>query len=281
MREIQATEISRATAELIRQASFELPPDVLDALSTALTRERSPLGQNILASLMENARLASTEHLPLCQDCGTAVFFLEVGQDVHIVGRNLYEAIAEGTRQGYVKCYLRASIVSHPFSQRQNTGDNTPPMIHTDIVPGDKLKISFMPKGGGAENMSRLFMLRPGAGASGIIESVVATVKEASGKACPPLIIGLGIGGTAEKALTEAKRCLLRTTGSPATDHEVAALEQEVLATVNRLGIGPLGLGGIITALAVHATALPCHFASLPVAVSLQCHSARHAEAVL
>jgi fumarate hydratase subunit alpha len=204
-----------------------------------------------------------------------------LGQDVHITNGNLYDAIAEGVRLGYKKHYLRASTVTHPFTLRQNTGDNTPPTIHVDIVPGYTLKISFMPKGGGAENMSRLFMLQPGAGEAGIIKSVVTIVKEAGGKACPPLIIGLGIGGTAEKAFIEAKRCLLRTVGHPAPDPTVAALEQEVLTAVNRLGIGPLGLGGTVTALAVHANAFPCHFASLPLAISLQCHSTRHAEVVL
>jgi len=281
VREIPAAKISLAVAKLIGQACFELPLDVLNALDAALKSERSPLGLGPLTDLLENARLVRTEHLPLCQDCGTAVFFLELGQDVHITHGNLYEAIAEGTRQGYSEHYLRASMVSSPFIQRQNTRDNTPPVIHVDIVPGEAFKISLMPKGGGAENMSRLFMLRPGAGVAGITESVVTTVKDAGGKACPPLIIGIGIGSTSEIALTEAKRCLLRKAGHPAPDPEVAALEQEVLAAVNRLGIGPLGLGGTVTAIAVHAVAFPCHIASLPVAVSLQCHSARHAEVVL
>lgn len=281
MKEIQAAEISCAVKELIRRASFELPPDILASFSACLSREQSPLGRSVLINIIENARLARAEHLPLCQDCGVAIFFVELGQDTHIANGSLYEAIANGTRLGYNEHYLRTSMVASPFTQRENTGDNTPPVIHTDIVPGDNLKISFMPKGGGAENVSQLFMLRPGAGAEGIVESVVTTVKEAGGKACPPLIIGLGIGGTAEKALTEAKRCLLRTAGYPSPDPEAAILEQEALAAVNRLGIGPLGLGGSVTAIAVHAAVFPCHFASLPVAVSLQCHSARHAEVTL
>ena len=281
MREIRVAQISRVVAELIRQASFELPPDVSAALEGALTRESSPLGRDILSRLLENARFARTEHLPLCQDCGTAVFFLELGQDVCITGGDLDEAIADGTRRGYSENYLRASVVSSPFTWRQNTGDNTPPTVHVKVVPGKALKISFMPKGGGAENMSRLFMLQPGAGATGITESVITTVKEAGGKACPPLIIGLGIGSSAEHALVEAKRCLLRPVGSLSPNLELAALEQDVLTAVNRLGIGPLGLGGTVTALAVNAVAFPCHFASLPVAVSLQCHSARHAEVIL
>jgi len=281
VREIQAQEIERAAKELIRRASFELPPDVLDALVEALEREQSPLGRETLAKLLENARLAREERLPLCQDCGAAEFFLELGQDAHVKGGGLYDAIASGTRQGYRDNYLRASMVACPFSSRENTGDNTPPVIHTDVVPGDRLKISFLPKGGGAENMSRVFMLKPGAGAEGVIESVVATVKEAGGKACPPLVIGLGIGATAETAMTIAKKCLLRPVGRPNADPEVAALEKDVLAAVNKLGIGPLGTGGTVTALAVHAEAMPCHFASLPVAVSLQCHSARRAEVTL
>jgi len=276
MREIQAAAIQARVAALIRQASFELPPDVLTALSLAREQERSPLGREVLGRILENALLAREEILPLCQDCGAAVFFLEVGQDVHIAAGGLYEAVEAGTALGYKENYLRASMVSCPFSRRENTGDNTPPVIHTDIVPGDRLKISFMPKGGGAENTSRLFMLKPGAGTAGIIQSVVTTVSDAGGNACPPLIIGLGIGATAEKAMVEAKRCLLRRVGEPSPDPEV-----EVLSAVNALGIGPLGMGGTVTALAVQAVALPCHFASLPLAVSLQCHSARHVEVML
>ena len=281
MREIPAREIEHAVRELIRRASFELPPDVIEALSDALEVEKSPLGRETLSKLLENARMARGERLPLCQDCGAALFFLELGQEIHITGGGLYDAVAGGTRQGYKENYLRASMVAGPFSKRENTGDNTPPVIHTRIVPGDRLKISFMPKGGGAENMSRLFMLKPGAGAEGIIESVVMTVREAGGKACPPLIIGVGIGATAETAMTVAKKSLLRPVGQPNADPETAALEKDTLAAVNKLGIGPLGTGGTVTALAAHAEALPCHFASLPVAVSLQCHSARHAEVTL
>jgi fumarate hydratase subunit alpha len=280
VREIPSFTVEQAAFELIRRASFELPPDVLEALSRAREAEKSPLGKEVLGCLLENARLAREERLPLCQDCGAAVFFLEIGQDIHISGR-LYEAIRAATARGYRENYLRASMVACPFSLRENTGDNTPPVIHTDLVPGDTLRISFMPKGGGAENMSRLLMLKPGAGVAGIVQGVTATVREAGGNACPPLIIGLGIGATSEKAMVEAKRCLLRRVGEPSPDQETAALEGEVLAAANALGVGPLGTGGTVTALAVHAVALPCHFASLPVAVSLQCHSARHAEVVL
>ena len=207
--------------------------------------------------------------------------FLEVGQEARISGGDLYAAVAEGVRQGYTQGYLRKSMASQPFSARINTGDNTPPVIHTEIVPGDKLRIMLMPKGGGAENMSILAMLKPGAGRQGIIERVVKAVDTAGGNSCPPLIIGLGIGGTAEKAMLEAKRALLRPVGKPNPDPEVTRLEKEILVRVNALGIGPLGLGGTITALAVHAEVMPTHIASLPLAVNLQCHSARHKEVVL
>jgi fumarate hydratase subunit alpha len=281
MKDITAAEITTAVAGLVRQASFELGEDVKEALLAACEREASPIGRDVLAKLLENAQIARRESLPLCQDCGAALFFLEIGQDVHIVEGGLNEAVAEGTRRGYADNYLRASMVASPVYERRNTGDNTPPVIHTEIVPGESLKISFMPKGGGAENMSRLFMLKPTVGEAGVIQSVVTTVKEAGGNPCPPLIIGLGIGATAEKAMVAAKKNLLRPLGRPSPDVETAALEKRVLEAVNRLGIGPLGMGGTTTALAVHAEALPCHFASLPVAVNLQCHSARHAGVTL
>ena len=281
MREIKAKDITKAVAQLCQEANFELGDDVLSALREAQQNEESPLGKEVLGQLIENARVAREESLPLCQDCGTTVVFLEVGQEAHISGGDLYAAVAEGVRQGYTEGYLRKSIVSQPLSSRINTNDNTPPVIHTEIVPGDKLRIMLMPKGGGAENMSILAMLKPGAGRQGIIERVVKAVDTAGGNSCPPLIIGLGIGGTAEKAMLIAKRALLRPVGSPNPDPEVARLEKEVLAKVNALGIGPLGLGGTITALAVHAEVMPTHIASLPLAVNLQCHSARHKEAVL
>ncbi len=281
MREIKAKDITKAVAQLCQQANFELGGDVLLALRDARQNEESPLGKEVLGQLIENARIAQEERLPLCQDCGTAVVFLEVGQEARISGGDLYAAVAEGVRQGYTQGYLRKSMASQPFSARINTGDNTPPVIHTEIVPGDKLRIMLMPKGGGAENMSILAMLKPGAGRQGIIERVVKAVDTAGGNSCPPLIIGLGIGGTAEKAMLEAKRALLRPVGKPNPDPEVARLEKEILVRVNALGIGPLGLGGTITALAVHAEVMPTHIASLPLAVNLQCHSARHKEVVL
>ena len=254
---------------------------MLAALKKALKTEPSPLGRETLSQLIENARIAKEGRLPLCQDCGTALVFLEIGQEVHISGGSLNAAVEEGVRQGYAQGYLRKAMVSQPFSARINTKDNTPPVIHSEIVPGDKLKIMVMPKGGGAENMSKMAMLMPNQGREGIIELVVKTVEEAGGNACPPLIIGLGVGGTAEKAMLLAKKALLRKVAEPNPDPEIAELEKEILAKVNALGIGPMGLGGSTTALAVHASVMPAHIGSLPVAVNLQCHSARHKEAVL
>jgi fumarate hydratase subunit alpha len=278
MKEIKASAITEAVAKLCQEANFELGEDVLAALKQALKSEESPLGKEVLSRLIENAGIAKKEQIPLCQDCGVAVVFLEIGQDVHISG-DLYAAIEEGVRQGYG--YLRKSMVNKPFSSRVNTRDNTPPVVHTEIVPGDKLKITVMPKGAGAENMSKLAMLKPNDGKEKIIDLVVKTVDEAGGNACPPLIIGLGIGGTAEKAMLLAKKALLRKIAKLSPDSEVAELEKEVLTKVNALGIGPLGFGGRTTALAVHAEVMPSHIASLPVAINLQCHSARHKEAII
>jgi fumarate hydratase subunit alpha len=281
MREIKASGITKAVARLFQEANFVLGDDVLSALKQTQKTEESPLGKEVLSQLLENARIAKEERLPLCQDCGTAVVFLEIGQEIHITGGDLYAAVEKGVRRGYAQGYLRKSIVNQPFSSRVNTEDNTPAVIHTEIVRGDRLKIAVMPKGGGAENMSKLAMLKPSDGRRGIIDLVVRTVDEAGGNSCPPLVIGLGIGGTAEKAMLLAKKTLLRKVAEPNSDPEIAQLEREVLARVNALGIGPMGFGGSITALAVHAEVIPAHIASLPVAVNLQCHSARHKEAVL
>jgi len=281
LREIEASAITQAVAELCQQANFELGEDVLSALKQAHQTEESPLGRQVLSQILENARIAQQERVPLCQDCGTTVVFLEIGQDTHITGGDLYAAVEEGVRQGYTQGYLRKSVVSQPFSARINTRDNTPPVIHTEIVPGNQLKIIVVPKGGGAENMSRLAMLKPGAGREGIIELVVKTIDEAGGNPCPPIIVGVGIGGTAEMTMLLAKRALLRKVGKPNPNAEFAELEKEILQRVNNLGIGPMGYGGRVTALAVHVEVLPAHIASMPVAVNLQCHSARHKEAVL
>jgi fumarate hydratase subunit alpha len=280
MREIKAKEITKTVSTLCQQANFQLGEDVLTALKQALKTEESPLGREVLSQLIENAKIAKDERIALCQDCGTAVVFLEIGQDVHITGGDLYNAVEEGVRQGYDEGCLRKAMVKQPFSARINTRDNTPAVIHAEIVPGDRLKITVMPKGGGAENMSRLAMLLPNHGSQGIIEMVVRVVDEAGGNACPPLIIGVGVGGTADKAMLLAKKALLRTVAEPSPDPEVARLEKDILARVNELGIGPMGFGGSTTALAVHAEVMPTHIVSLPVAVNLQCHSARHKEAV-
>jgi len=281
MRQIEARVITQTVARLCQEANFILGEDVIAALRQALETEESPPGREVLSQLLENARIAREERLPLCQDCGTAVVFLEIGQEVHISGGDLYTAIAEGVRQGYSQGYLRKSMVKQPFSARVNTADNTPPVIHPEIVPGEQLRITVMPKGSGAENMSRLAMLKPGEGKKGIIDTVLTTVNEAGGNACPPLTIGLGIGGTVEEAMLLAKKALLRPVAVPNPDPEAAELEAEILARVNNLGIGPMGFGGNTTALAVHVLTMPTHIASLPVAVNLQCHSARHKEAVL
>jgi fumarate hydratase subunit alpha len=281
IRTVGINQIKIQVSELCLKANFELGQDVIKALQNALEREKSPVARETLLQLLENARLAREKSIPLCQDCGAAVVFIEIGQDVHIDGGSLSEAVTEGVRAGYSEGYLRKSMVDKPFSERINTADNTPPVIHYEIVPGDRLRIVLMPKGGGAENMSRVSMLSPGDGKEGIISFVEQTVKKAGGAPCPPLIIGVGIGGTLEKAALMAKQSLARPLGEPGLNSEISALEAEILERVNRLGIGPLGMGGSYTALAVHAATFPCHIASLPVAVNLQCHSSRHAEAVL
>lgn len=281
MRTIEAGSVTDAVSRLFKQANYELTDDVLAALERARQDEESPQGREVIDTILKNAAVASDEGLPLCQDCGIAVVFLELGQDLNIVGGDLYDAVNEGVRRAYNEGYLRKSMVSRPFSDRLNTGDNTPAVIHTDIVPGDKLKITVMPKGGGAENMARLGMLLPASGRQGVVEFVVSAVEDAWSKPCPPVIVGVGIGGTAEKAMTLAKQALLRRVGEPAPDAETADLEKEILEKVNNLGIGPMGYGGRTTALAVHVESFPAHITALPVAVNLQCHSARHREAVL
>jgi fumarate hydratase subunit alpha len=280
LREIKASAITEAVSRLCQEANFVLSEDVLAALKQAQKTEESPLGGEVLSQLIENARIAKEEQIPLCQDCGIAVVFLEIGQEIRITG-DLRAAIEEGVRQGYAEGYLRKSMVNKPFSARINTKDNTPPVVHTEIVPGDRLRITVLSKGAGAENMSKLAMLKPNDGKQGIIDVVVRTVDEAGGNACPPLIIGVGIGGTAERAMLLAKKALLRKVAEPNHDPETAELEREILNKVNALGIGPMGFGGRTTALAVHAEVMPAHIGSLPVAVNLQCHSSRHKEAIL
>ncbi|MHC1742439.1 MAG: fumarate hydratase [Syntrophobacteraceae bacterium] len=276
MREIHVDAIAKAVKELSIRANTELGQDVLNAFQQALEKEESPTGRDILKHLMINAQIARDEKIPMCQDTGFAVVFVELGQEVHIVGGSLKEAIEEGVRQGYQEGYLRKSVC-HPFT-RQNTGDNTPAIIHVELVPGEVFKLTLAPKGGGSENMSRVMMLTPAVGIQGIKDYVIQRVKEMGSNPCPPTIIGVGIGGTFEMAALLAKKALLRELGSTNSDPELAALEKDWLEEINRLGIGPQGLGGRTTSLAVHIKMMPCHIASLPVGVNIQCHAARHKE---
>jgi fumarate hydratase subunit alpha len=281
MREIEAKIVTETISDLLQDACYHLSDDVIAALWLAYDREESPVAQNVLAKLLENAKAAARDDIPLCQDTGMAVIFLEVGQNLHITGGDLYEAIQEGTRRAYAFGYLRKSVVHKPFLTRINTGDNTPAVIYTTIVPDDKLKITALCKGFGSENMSRLNMLTPAMGRKGLINFIVKCVDEAGANPCPPIIIGVGIGGTAEKCMLLAKQALLRKVGEPHPDSDVAELEIEILDRVNDLGIGAMGYGGRVTALAVHVAVFPTHIASLPVAVNLQCHSVRHREVTL
>lgn len=281
MRDIDAKVVIATVTRLFLEANYYLTDDVLDALKKAKKNEESPLGKEVLTRVIKNADIAAKDQLALCQDCGTAVVFLELGQEVHIIGGDLVTAINEGVRQSYEKGFLRKSMVNRPFSSRVNTQDNTPAIIFTDIVPGDKLKIIVMPKGGGAENMSRLVMLTPSAGRQGVIDNVVKAVDEAGSNPCPPVIVGVGIGGTAEKTMMLAKKALLRKVGEHNSEVEVAELEMELLQKINALGIGPMGYGGRTTALAVNVEVFPAHIASLPLAINITCHSSRHKEAII
>ncbi len=281
MREIDAAEITKTVTRLFIEANYHLTDDVLEALQRAQDTEESPVGKEVLGQLIRNADIAAKEQIALCQDCGAAIVFLELGQEVHITGGDLNTAINAGVREAYETGFLRKSMVFQPFSGRVNTQDNTPAIIYTDIVPGDKLKIIVAPKGGGAENMSRLIMLTPSAGRQGIIDSVVKAIDEAGSNPCPPIIVGVGIGGTAEKTMLMAKKALLRKIGLHNADPEVTELENELLRRINELGIGPMGYGGRITALAVNIEVFPAHIASMPVAVNINCHSSRHKEAII
>ncbi|MBL7209924.1 MAG: fumarate hydratase [Dehalococcoidia bacterium] len=281
MRDIDAREITKAVSRLFQEANFFLPDDVRASLQRARETEESPVAREVIDGILENADIASNERMPLCQDCGAAVVFLELGQEAHITGGDLYTAVNEGVRQAYSEGYLRKSMVRQPYSARVNTKDNTPAIIYTDIVPGDKLKIIAMPKGGGAENMTRLAMLPPARGRQGIIDFVVNAVDEAGSNPCPPVVVGVGIGGTADKTVMLAKKALLRKIGEPSPDPEVAEMEKEILQRINNLGIGSMGYGGRVTALAVNVEVFPSHIASMPAAVNLNCHSTRHKEAIL
>lgn len=280
MRRIQAKKITQTVRKLFIEANTALNPDVISALRRALKKEESPIGRQALEKILENARIARRTEMPICQDTGLAVLFVEIGQDVHVTGGDLREAVREGVRQAYADGYLRKSLCD-PLT-RANTGDNTPAVIHVDIVPGNQLKIIAMPKGGGSENMSAAQMLTPAAGSEGIKNFVVEKVKQAGANPCPPIIVGVGIGGSLEEACVLAKKALLRPVGEANNnDEHLAQMEKELLNSINKLGIGPGGLGGRISALAVHIEMLPCHIASLPVAVNIQCHVARHKEEII
>jgi len=277
MRKIEAREISDKVKSLFLDANYNIGKDVLDALEQALKKEKSKVGQDALKMIIENHRLASSEKLAICQDTGLAILFVEIGQDVCIVDGDYVEAINKGVEEAYVEGYLRKSVVDDPVFERKNTKTNTPAFIYTDIVPGDKIKVTVLPKGFGSENMSALAMLTAAHGAEGIMDFIVETVRKAGPNPCPPTVIGVGIGGTADKAMVIAKKATARTLGTYNANPKYAQMEKEALERINRLGIGPAGLGGNTTSLAVHIDYLPTHIAGMPVAVNVCCHAARHA----
>jgi fumarate hydratase subunit alpha len=280
LRRINASKVTKAVKKLFIEANTVLGEDVIEALQQALSREESQTGKQVLQKIIENADIARRKKVPICQDTGLAVVFVELGEDVHITGGPLHAAIEEGVRQAYAQGYLRKSVCD-PLS-RKNTTDNLPAIIHVDIVSGDRLKIIAMPKGGGSENVSAAKMLTPAAGIEGIKKFVMQTVEAAGANPCPPIIVGVGIGGSLEQSCVMAKKALLRPVGEAnRIDERVEQIEKELLESINDLGIGPAGLGGRVTALAVNVEMMPCHIASLPVAVNIQCHVARHKETTL
>ena len=276
MRKIEVDTIINAVKEMCMEANYFLTEDMKEALNKAREKEESPLGCQILGQLQENLDIAGAERIPICQDTGMAVVFAEIGQEIMIEGGFIGDAIQEGVRRGYTEGYLRKSVVSDPFL-RENTKDNTPAVVHYRMVPGDRLKITLAPKGFGSENMSRIFMLKPADGMEGAKDAIVRTVAEAGPNACPPFVIGVGIGGTFEKAALMAKEALTRKTGEASPYPHIREMEEELLERINCLGIGPAGLGGTVTAMAVHVNTYPTHIAGLPVAVNMCCHVNRHA----
>ena len=275
MREISCNAIISSIKEMCIQATHYLSDDMKSALYKGVEKEESPLGRQILEQLCENLKIAGEDMIPICQDTGMAVVFVEIGQEVHIVDGGLEDAINEGVRQGYIEGYLRKSVVRDPV-ERINTNDNTPAIIHYSIVQGDTFKITLAPKGFGSENMSRVFMLKPADGIEGVKEAILTAVRDAGPNACPPMVVGVGIGGTFEKCALMAKEALTREAGSHSGTAWVKDLEEEMLETINKLGIGPGGLGGTTTALAVNVNTYPTHIAGLPVAVNICCHVNRH-----
>ncbi len=281
MKTIHTDEIIPVVERLCMEANYFLGDDMVAALKSAAAAEENPAGADILRRLVENAEIARSEEVPMCQDTGMAIIFAEVGQDLHVEGTGLTEAINQGVRQGYAKGYLRKSVVKDPTLNRVNTGDNTPAIIHYDIVPGDELKITLASKGFGSENMGGIKMCKPSEGLDGVINFVVDTVDKAGGNPCPPIVVGVGVGGDLEKCAILAKKALLRSVGEHNPDLEWSRVEDDILERINKLGIGPQGLGGTQTALAVFIETYPTHIAGMPVAVNINCHSARHKEAVL
>lgn len=275
MRTIHTEEIVSNIREMCIEANYMLTPDMQRVLECAVTEEKSPIGQKVLGQLQDNLQIAQEDAIPICQDTGMAVIFMEIGQDVHFEGGSLTDAVNEGVRQGYVDGYLRKSVVKDPLI-RENTRDNTPAVIYYDLVPGDKVKITVAPKGFGSENMSRVFMLKPADGIESVKNAILTAVKDAGPNACPPMVVGVGIGGTFEKCALLAKKALTRPVDERSSIPYVKELEEELLTTINRLGIGPGGLGGSMTALAVNINTYPTHIAGLPVAVNICCHVNRH-----
>ena len=280
MRTLETSEIIRNIKEMCIEANHFLAPDMEEALRKAQDTEKAPLGKQILGQLQENLQIAGEDMIPICQDTGMAVVFLEIAQELHITGGSLEEAVNEGVRQGYVEGYLRKSVVKDPLI-RENTKDNTPAVIHYEIVPGEQLRITIAPKGFGSENMSRIFMLKPADGIEGVKNAILTAVKDAGPNACPPMVVGVGIGGTFEKCALLAKKALTRQVNEHSTIPYVKELEEELLEKINKTGIGPGGLGGTTTALAVNINTYPTHIAGLPVAINICCHVNRHAVRVL
>lgn len=280
MRTIETEEITRNIKEMCIEANHFLSEDMACAMAQAAQTEGSPLGKQILGQLKDNLEIAGKDMIPICQDTGMAVIFLEIGQDVHFVGGNLTDAVNEGVRQGYTEGYLRKSVVNDPLI-RENTKDNTPAVLHCEIIPGDRVKITVAPKGFGSENMSRVFMLKPADGIEGVKDAILTAVRDAGPNACPPMVVGVGIGGTFEKCALMAKHALTRSLDAHSDIPYIKELEEEMLAKINRTGIGPGGLGGTTTALAVNIETYPTHIAGLPVAVNICCHVNRHAVRVL
>ena len=280
IRSVDVAGVTSAIRDMCIRANCGLAKDMQDRLQEALARETSPVGKSVLTQLEQNLEIAGKEQIPICQDTGMAVVFMEIGQDVHFVGGDLNEAVNEGVRQGYTEGYLRKSVVSDPLL-RKNTGDNTPAVLHLSMVPGDKVKITVAPKGFGSENMSRVVMLKPADGEEGVIDAVVQAVKDAGPNACPPMVVGVGIGGTFEKCAEMAKQALTLNTSEHSDLPQIRKLEEEILKRINRTGLGPAGLGGVNTALSVRILTYPTHIAGLPVGINICCHVNRHDTVVL